>query len=71
MSSKKKITAQAQPDGNGHQISYEAGDSRRVHHFPRPPRGNEPSPHAAGSYHDPEHHHDLIGRVEEYLREQA
>jgi hypothetical protein len=67
---KKKVFAHAQPDGDGHQISYEAGTSRRVRRFPHPPKAHETAPHGAGSYHDPEHHHDLLNRVEAYLREQ-
>ncbi|PXA05038.1 hypothetical protein DDZ13_03480 [Coraliomargarita sinensis] len=68
---KKKIFAQAQPNGDGHQVSYETGGTRRVHHFPKPERVSEPSPHAAGSFHNPEHHHELIERFEAYLKEQS
>lgn len=68
---RKKIFAQAQPNGDGLQVSYETEGSRRVHHIPHSETNSEPAPHAAGSYHDPEHHHELIERVEAYLRKQS
>lgn len=68
MPNKKKIFAQAQPNGDGYQVSYESGDSRRVHHFSAARQSPEPAPHGAGSYHDPEQHHTLMERVEIYLR---
>ena len=71
MSEKKNISAQPQPDGDGHQVSYETGDSRRVHHFPQPNRSGEQEPHSAGSFHNPDQHHDWIDRVEAYLKEQS
>lgn len=70
MQNNKKCFAQRQPDGDGHQVSFETGGSRRVHRFPRPNSSEEPAPHGAGSFHDPAHHHELIERVEAYLREQ-
>ena len=71
MNKKAKLLARPQPDGNGHQVSYETAESRRVHRFPLPESTLEQVPHGAGSYHDPEHHHKLIDRVEAYLREQS
>jgi len=65
----KKIFAQLQPYGDGHQVSYDTGDSRRRHHFPQAEHSNEPAPHGADSFHNPEHHHDLVERLEAYLRE--
>lgn len=71
MSKLTKLIAEAQPDGNGYQVSYDTGDSRRVLRFPLPELTREQTPHGAGSYHDPEHHHKLIDRVEAYLRQQS
>lgn len=71
MQNKKKYFAQPQPDGDGHQVSYETGGSRRVRRFPKNESKPEPKPHGAGSYHDPDHHHELVERVETYLRGQA
>lgn len=68
MPNKKKIFAQAQPNGDGYQVSYESGDSRRVHHFSFAQKNPEPAPHGAGSYHAPEQQHILMERVENYLR---
>lgn len=70
MENKKKISADQQPDGDGYQVSYDTGESRRVYRFPGADSSKEPAPHGAGSYHDPAHHHTLIERVEAYLREQ-
>ncbi|HKK18762.1 MAG TPA: hypothetical protein VJ952_08785 [Opitutales bacterium] len=68
---KKKIFAHKQPNGDGHQVSYEEGESRKLRHFPRERSAGEPRPHGAGSYHDPEHHHELLERVEAYLKAQS
>lgn len=68
---KKKFFARAQPNGDGLLLGYETDSSRKVHHFPQPKQCHEPEPHGAGSYHNPEHHHDLIERVEAYLRNQS
>jgi hypothetical protein len=65
------IQVMPRPDGDGYQVSYELGTSRKVHQFKRQLRGTEPAPHAAGSYHDPEQHQLLMARVEAYLLAQA
>lgn len=61
---KGKISAHAQPDGDGLQVTYETEDSRRLHRFPKPESEKETPPHGAGSFHDPEHHRELMDRVE-------
>ncbi|ADE53152.1 hypothetical protein [Coraliomargarita akajimensis] len=71
MSSPKHIQAQPQPNGDGYQIIYQTRQGRKVHHFPGAKQTEEPSPHAAGSYHNPEHHHQLMDRVEDYLRSET
>jgi len=63
----KNIQAMPRPDGDGHQVSYELGSSRKVHQFNVPANRNESAPHGAGSYHDPDQHHLLMGRIEAYL----
>ena len=69
----KKKNFQAHPSpGNPArmQITYEMEDSRRVHELPSmEAREGEPDPHGAGSFHDPEHHQELMDRVEAMLRE--
>ena len=55
-------------DGDGHQIIYTISGSRKVHLFPQAKNTCEPSPHAAGSFHDPEHHQTLMDRVEEFIK---
>jgi hypothetical protein len=68
---KKKIFARKQPNHDGHQVVYEKGGSRSLHHFPEKKSSGESPPHGAGSYHDQEHHRQLIERMEAYLRNQA
>ncbi|MGC6455358.1 MAG: hypothetical protein ACON39_00180 [Coraliomargaritaceae bacterium] len=65
-----KIQAGVSPEGDGHQVSYELGDSRRTHHFPRPPEKGEQTPHSAGSFHDPEQHRRWMDRVEAMILKQ-
>ena len=62
------IQAHPQPDGVGHQITYQDGTTRKVHRCVASLEADEPAPHAAGSYHDPEHHHTLMARIDDYLR---
>lgn len=66
-----KIRAMRQPDGDGHQVTYETSGSRQVHQFPRDDGHKENPPRAAGSYHDPLQHHKLMERVENYIRGEA
>lgn len=63
----RRIQALPLADNRGHLITYEKGSSRRVHHLPAVARDSEPTPHGAGSFHDPEHHHLLMDRVEAML----
>lgn len=51
------------------QMTYETENSRRVIFLPPMPiNDSEPEPHGAGSFHDPEHHHLLMDRVEAMLQ---
>jgi len=51
------------------QITYETENSRRIIFLPPMPiNDSEPEPHGAGSFHDPEHHHLLMDRVEAMLQ---
>ena len=52
------------------QVTYECGDSRRVHQFPIPKTSGEKPPHGAGSFHDPEQHRRLLDRVDEMLEKE-
>lgn len=65
----RRIQALPSAKGNGHQVTYEIGDSRRVHTFEAPSGQTEPAPHGAGSFHDPEHHHQLMERIEQMLKD--
>ncbi|MGB0185044.1 MAG: hypothetical protein ACPF9Q_06390 [Opitutales bacterium] len=60
----------SQTDGGqpSHQITYEWGNSRRTLNTAAKPETGESPPHAAGSFHDPEHHFELLNRVEQLLR---
>jgi hypothetical protein len=51
-----------------HQITYEWGTSRRTLSTSSKPGKGESPPHGAGSFHDPEHHFELLDRVEALLR---
>jgi hypothetical protein len=66
-----KIHAALSPKGNGHQITYELGETRRTHHFPSPQKEGEHPPHGAGSFHDPEQHRRWMDRVDAMLIQQA
>ena len=66
-----KVYAALSPQGNGHQITYEFGHTRRTHHFPSPQKSGEQPPHGAGSFHDPDQHHRLIDRVETMILRQV
>ena len=66
----KEIRAMPRPDGKGHQISYEIGNSRRIHQFVKSALKSELPPHSAGSFHNPQHHHDLMDRLQNYLQSQ-
>lgn len=67
----KKISAKPQPDGDGLQVTYESGDSRRLHRFPRSDTKLEKPPHGAGSFHDPEHHRNLMDRLDAMIRAES
>lgn len=64
----KNVFAMPNPDGNGHQISYELGNSRRVHQLRETLAAAEKPPHGAGSFHDPEQHQILMKRIEDHIR---
>lgn len=51
----------------GYQITYEYGSSRRIIHTPKSSQNSEVPPHGAGSFHDPEHHFELLDRVEHLM----
>jgi len=68
MDTKRHLRASLQPNGDGHQITYEDGSSRKVHHFRDQLEGDEPPPHGAGSFHDPAQHSVLMDRIEDYQR---
>jgi hypothetical protein len=63
---------QAYPSQNAgkpsHQITYEWGKSRRTLDTGTKSVAGESPPHGAGSFHDPEHHFELLDRVEQLLR---
>ncbi|MGC6425199.1 MAG: hypothetical protein ACON4O_09465 [Lentimonas sp.] len=63
----KNIKASAQPDGNGHQVTFSQNGSRKVYRFPSSESEVETPPHGAGSFHDPEHHQKLMDRIENYI----
>lgn len=66
--SKKNIFAMPQPDGNGYQVSYEFGNSRKVHRLSASYSHDVVKPpHGAGSYHDPEQHMDFMKCIEDYI----
>lgn len=50
------------------QITYALGRSRRTLNASRQSINGEMPPHGAGSFHDPEHHFELLDRVEALLR---
>lgn len=68
-SNRRQYHAHPLPNGEGHQIFYESGSSRKVHHFPCQAEGHEPIPHAAGSFHNPTRHYELMQRIEKYIRD--
>ena len=69
-----KIQAKPTPqDKNTMQITYETESGRTVINLPSQPNeasnlNGEPEPHGAGSFHDPEHHQQLMDRVDEMLK---
>ena len=65
----RHIQAGPLPDQSGYQVSYEQGRSRKVHSFQHPESCAELPPHAAGSYHDPDRHHELMDRLTEFLKQ--
>jgi hypothetical protein len=65
---KKSIYATPQPNGDGLQVTYELGNSRKLHRFPRAQAESEKPPHGAGSFHDPEQHYDLMERVDAMIQ---
>ena len=68
MKKSPRIQAHEMPNGDGHEVTYESGTTRKVHQFPNPNASQEPSPHGAGSFHDPEHHQLLMSRFEDYIK---
>ncbi|MGB0792378.1 MAG: hypothetical protein ACPGTR_02370 [Opitutales bacterium] len=66
----KNIQAMPRPHGDGHQVSYELGHSRKVHQFKLPASPTEAPPHGAGSYHDPVQHEKWMARIDAYLTAQ-
>ena len=65
----KNIEVSPRPDGTGFTLTYEEGSGRKVHQFTHVERG-ESAPHGAGSFHDPEHHRQLMERHDAYLKGQ-
>lgn len=49
-------------------MTYQNGSSRKVHNLPATKPTSEPTPHAAGSYHNPEYHQQLMERLDTYLK---
>lgn len=71
MPNKVKIHAALSPRGDGHQVTYELGHSRRTHHFPPSKEAGEHPPHGAGSFHDPDQHRRWMDRVEAMILKQG
>lgn len=67
MKKRPQIEAHQLPNGDGHQVTHESGTSRRIYQFTKPDASQEPSPHGAGSFHDPKHHQILMSRFEDYI----
>ena len=67
MKKKERVAARPQPNGDGLQVTYTLGGSRKLHRFPTEDSTSERAPHAAGSFHNPEQHMDLMDRVTRYL----
>jgi hypothetical protein len=67
MSESKNFFAAQNPKGDGHHVSIETAESRKIHTFLKSSVDNELAPHGAGSYHDQDHHNELMRRVEKYL----
>ncbi|MFT5836723.1 MAG: hypothetical protein ACI9ZV_000220 [Candidatus Azotimanducaceae bacterium] len=67
----KNIQAHPSPqDSRKMQLTYETEDSRHVIFLPSATKNHsEPEPHGAGSFHDPEHQHKLMDRVEAMLKQ--
>ena len=65
--STNKVHASLSPSLDGHQVHYSLGNSRKVHQFTYDINRGEVPPHSAGSFHDPEHHQQLMQRYEEYI----
>lgn len=59
-----KVKVLPKAGGQGLLLTYEKGSSRKVHHLPKKQNEQETPPHGAGSFHDPQHHYDLLDRVE-------
>ena len=68
MNQGRHIQAGKLPDGTGYQVSYEVDQSRKVQNFKHPKNNQESPPHGAGSFHDPEHHHELMDRLSQFVR---
>jgi hypothetical protein len=68
MKKSPRIQASQLPNGDGHQVTYESGTSRKLHQFINSDVSKELSPHGAGSFHDPEHHQTLMSRVQDYIK---
>lgn len=51
------------------QVTYETASSRRLIHIQAPnEQKTESAPHGAGSFHDPEHHFELMERVNQLYK---
>jgi len=70
MAHEKKYFVYESPENTGRRIlTYARGTSRRVHHLGSKKSKEETPPHGAGSFHNPEHHQNLMDRVDDYLRD--
>jgi hypothetical protein len=58
-------------DSSALQLTYETEDGRSVINIPhKKDQSAEPEPHGAGSFHDPEHHQQLMDRIEAMLKQE-
>lgn len=67
----KKLQVLPEAEGQGLLVTYENGSSRKVHHLPTKQNEQEAQPHGAGSFHDPQHHYELLNRVEAMRQRKA
>lgn len=64
----KNVFAMQNPDGQGHQVSYEEGVSRKLHIYKKTVSTIEEPPHGAGSFHNPEQHQNWMDRISDYIK---